>query len=86
MTSATPRARMQHRLRYLYGEEIGDRAFGDLARLLDAFPARERPGGSGDIFDQTDALLITYGDTFLPDPLPLSRSRERGPGVRASYA
>jgi len=72
MTSAAPRARMQARLRDLYGHEAGDRAFTDLARLLDAFPRRERPAASSDIFDQTDTLLITYGDTFLPDNPPPS--------------
>src|SRR5687767_14264086 len=82
MTSAAPRARMQQRLRYLYGDERGDAAFADLARLLDAFPPRQRPNSSADTFDQSDAILITYGDTFLPD-LPLS-SQERGPGGEVS--
>ena len=68
--AATPRGRMRARLRYLYGDEPGDRAFADLMRLLDAFPARRRPDASPDIFDQTDAILITYGDTFLDPPLP----------------
>src|SRR3954467_8403290 len=89
MTSATPRARMQRRLRYLYGDERGDAAFAELARLLDAVPTRDRPGDrpgtSGEMFDQADALLITYGDTFLPDHLPLSRGRDVGEAdVRAA--
>jgi glycosidase len=64
---ATPRARMRERLRYLYGAERGDSAFGELIRVLDAFPARTRTRAAGDRFDQKDAVLITYGDTFLPD-------------------
>ena len=66
--TATPRERMRSRLRDLYGDAAGDRAFADLTRLLDAFPRRERPSASPDIFDQSDAVLITYGDTFLPTP------------------
>ena len=76
MTSATPRVRMRERLRFLYGEETGDAAFADLARLLDALPPRARSASSEDTFDQTDALLITYGDTFLADnATPLSTLR-----------
>ena len=67
MASAAPRARMQQRLRFLYGEETGEAAFADLARLLDTVPRRARSSASGDTFDQTDALLITYGDTFLAE-------------------
>src|SRR5688572_1571966 len=70
--SSPPRERMRARLRDLYGEERGDAAFVGLTRLLDAFPARQRSSTSTDTFDQTDALLITYGDTFLPGSLPLS--------------
>lgn len=67
---------MRERLRFLYGEETGDAAFADLARLLDALPPRARSASSEDTFDQTDALLITYGDTFLADnATPLSTLR-----------
>ncbi|MGE3912438.1 MAG: alpha-amylase family glycosyl hydrolase [Chloroflexota bacterium] len=69
-----PRDRMRQRLQYLYGEERGAAAFERLTRQLDRFPARAgrsatgvQPGGR---FDQADAVLITYGDTFLPDHPP----------------
>src|SRR5690242_4461413 len=82
-TVPTPRARMRQRLQYLYGTERGDAAFAELARTLDRFPARRSTGepDSGSTFTQADAVLISYGDTFLPDdPLPLSHGRERGSG------
>ena len=68
-----PRARMQQRLRYLYGEARGDAAFSELTRRLDGFPGRRtggQGGSAGERFTQADALLITYGDTFLPDDPP----------------
>lgn len=60
---------MQQRLRYLYGETRGDAAFDELTRQLDRFPARPA-SASGQRFTQADAVLITYGDTFLPDAEP----------------
>ncbi|MCC7372384.1 MAG: DUF3459 domain-containing protein [Chloroflexi bacterium] len=67
-----PRDRMQQRLRFLYGQERGDAAFGALAAQLDRFtaPAGVKAGVSGQRFTQADALLITYGDTLLPATLP----------------
>ena len=79
MTSADPRARMRERLQYLYGETIGDRAFDDLTRLLDAFPVRPGTGSAAAAapFAEADALLITYGDTFLADDAtPLAALRD----------
>jgi glucosylglycerate phosphorylase len=68
-TGATPRARMQQRLRFLYGAERGDAAYADLTRLLDGYPARATARESGATFTEEDVVLITYGDTFLPPPL-----------------
>jgi sucrose phosphorylase len=65
--AAPPRARMRERLRFLYGAERGDQAYPELTRLLDAFPARPATRRAGPRFSQADAVLITYGDTFLPD-------------------
>jgi glucosylglycerate phosphorylase len=79
-TATTPRARMQQRLRFLYGEQRGDGAFADLTRLLDALPARERSRAPGETFSQADAVLITYGDTFLPADDPPSPSQGGGVG------
>lgn len=64
---------MRQRLRFLYGEQLGDRTFVQLERLLDRFRAR-LPGdrSAAPRFDQRDAVLITYGDTIVaPDRLPL---------------
>ena len=66
-TVATPRARMRERLRYLYGAERGAAAFDELTRLLDRYPARTNTRPTGSTFTEADAVLITYGDTFLPD-------------------
>ena len=64
---------MRERLRFLYGDDLGDRTASDLERLLDRFRqrlGRRGPGGPG--FDERDAILITYGDTFLsPGEPPL---------------
>src|SRR4051794_22523066 len=78
--AATPRARMQQRLRFLYGDETGDRAFAELTTLLEAFPARQRSRASVEMFTQADAVLITYGDTFLPAEGRPSPSRGGGAG------
>ena len=85
--ATTPRARMRQRLRYLYGDERGDAAHRELLHLLDAFPKRPRTRQPGETFAEQDAILITYGDTFLPGDgagLPLSRGRERGSGGEGS--
>src|SRR5438270_4833400 len=65
MGRPAPETNMRDRLRYLYGEELGDQTHGRLMQLLDRYrpqikaePPRDEP------FDETDALLITYGDTF----------------------
>ena len=64
---------MRERLRFLYGDDLGDRTASDLERLLDRLRqrlGRREPGGPG--FDERDAILITYGDTFLsPGEPPL---------------
>jgi glucosylglycerate phosphorylase len=70
-----PRERMRQRLRYLYGEERGAAAFGELTRRLDRFPKRSSSaavldGARSARFTQADVILITYGDTFLPDQPP----------------
>ena len=65
-TGAAPRERMRERLRSLYGADDGDAAFAALGRILDAFPARLRTRAAANRFNQADAVLITYGDTFLP--------------------
>src|SRR6185295_15614432 len=62
-----PRERMHTRLRYLYGPDQGDAAFRALGQILDRFPRRPSTRAPADRFDQADAVLITYGDTFLPD-------------------
>ncbi len=54
----------------IYGPEDGRRAFGRIAEMI----AREEPrtDGDGDRFDQSDVILITYGDTLsLPGKPPL---------------
>jgi sucrose phosphorylase len=72
---------MRERLRFLYGAERGDAAYEDLVQVLDRFPARPGTRSPGQTFDQTDAILITYGDTFLPsDHLPLPEGEGRGEG------
>ncbi len=89
---------MRDRLRFLYGADLGERAFADLERLLDRFRARvagpavprplrigsrdasgtssAQPGGRRG-FDERDALLITYGDSFLAPGRPPLRALER---------
>jgi sucrose phosphorylase len=72
--AASPRERMRQRLRFLYGQEAVDAAYGALGRVLDDFTASSAggvaPPDPADRFDQSDAVLITYGDTFLPDGSP----------------
>ena len=59
---------MRERLDFLYGPEVGERVHADLLRLLEGFrariPARE---ALAEPFGERDALLITYGDSFLED-------------------
>jgi glycosidase len=56
---------MRQRLRFLYGREAGDRTYNELERLLDSFRARLPSPSPGRVFDQREALLITYGDSVL---------------------
>ena len=72
--AASPRERMRERLRFLYGQDAGDAALDTLGRVLDDFTAATSSSSRSaasldptDRFDQSDAVLITYGDTFLPD-------------------
>src|SRR5690242_17179391 len=67
-SAATARARMRERLRFLYGAERGDATYDELVRVLDRFPVRPKTRAPGQTFDQSDAILIAYGDTFLPRP------------------
>lgn len=57
---------MRERLRLLYGQEAGERTAAELGRIIERVRGRvgSRPD-AGSRFDQRDALLITYGDTFL---------------------
>lgn len=70
---ATPRDNMRRRLRYLYGDARGERAYSDLEQVLDLFPERPQARPANPLtldqgqFTEADAILITYGDTFLPD-------------------
>src|SRR5207249_158990 len=62
---------MRERLRFLYGDELGDRTAAELERLLDRFRARlGSRGRTRRAFDQRDAILITYGDTLLSPGRP----------------
>jgi sucrose phosphorylase len=65
---------MLERLRLLYGDAAGERIHGELQALLERHRARIRPRpAASEPFDQTDALLITYGDTFRDqDVAPLA--------------
>jgi sucrose phosphorylase len=56
---------MLRRLRFLYGEAVGNRVHSDLLPLLDRFRARLPAHQAGaERFDERDVLLITYGDTL----------------------
>lgn len=61
-------------LRFLYGPEVGDRTLAGLDRLLDRFrPRLSDRAEPAERFDQHDAILITYGDTFrAPGRSPLA--------------
>ncbi len=57
--------RLLQDLRFLYGEEEGRLAFEKLCRLLDDFQDENpaiAPLASSGRFDETDSVLITYGD------------------------
>lgn len=73
---------VRDRLRFLYGPEAGERAAGELDRLLERFRARLGPrGGSRRQFDQTDVILITYGDGLVaPGRAPLRTIAEFASG------
>src|SRR5690349_3179874 len=87
-TGTTPRARMQQRLRYLYGAGCGDAAYADLTRLLDGVPARPPARATGTTFTEEDVVLITYGDTFLPATPPQPSPPYHGPlrGANIGFA
>jgi sucrose phosphorylase len=56
---------MLERLRLLYGDALAERIHGELLALLESHRARIRPRPApAEPFDQADALLITYADTF----------------------
>ena len=67
---------MRERLRFLYGDDVGDRAFGELERLLERFRTRLPAPGARVGFDERDALLITYGDSILAPGMPPLRALE----------
>jgi glucosylglycerate phosphorylase len=63
------------RLRFLYGRDPGDRAAADLGRLLERYRRRlPPPDPVAERFDQRDAILITYGDSFDQAGLPPLRA------------
>src|SRR2546429_8465917 len=66
---------MRERLRFLYGEELGERTAVELDQLLDRF--RGRLGHREQVargFDERDSILITYGDTLLASGRPPLRA------------
>ncbi|MBO0683066.1 MAG: sugar phosphorylase, partial [Candidatus Dormibacteraeota bacterium] len=69
---------MRERLRFLYGPEAGERAAAELDRVLEDVRGRLGPRGSvRRRFDQTDAVLITYGDSLVaPGRAPLQALAE----------
>ncbi len=64
---------MRERLRILYGEQRGERAYGDLVTLLERFRKRlPAKAGTRQPFDERDVFLITYGDSIrAADRTPL---------------
>src|SRR5439155_2617944 len=66
-------SRMRKRLRFLYGDEVGDLILHELGRLLEKVPRRSAVGApAGPRFDERDAILITYGDSIrAPGQRPL---------------
>jgi glycosidase len=64
---------MRERLRFLYGTEVGDRTHRELEQMLARFQGRlPAHGHGGPRFDERDAVVITYGDSFIaPDRQPL---------------
>jgi glycosidase len=69
---------IRERLQFLYGQQAGARAAADLERLLADFrPRLPAPAAGRHAFDENDALLITYGDSFLtPGQAPLHSLKE----------
>jgi sucrose phosphorylase len=71
--TSTPRDSIRERLNLLYGATAGASAATKLNRVLDGFLDRHgQPDRRPDRFDQSDALLITYGDTFAAAGPPLA--------------
>ena len=56
---------IRERLRLLYGQEAGEGVAVELGRIIERFRGRVGSRAAGSRFDERDALLITYGDTFL---------------------
>lgn len=68
---SVPAAPVRERLRFLYGQEAGDRTAAGLERLIERHRKRAGPRpGRAARFDERDVLLITYGDTLLDPPRP----------------
>ena len=53
---------VQHLLKKIYGEKIGNLAFDKILPIIDRFPPRKGRGRG--YFSQEDVFLITYGDTL----------------------
>lgn len=53
---------VQHLLKKIYGEKIGNLAFDKILPIIDRFPPRKGRGRG--CFSQEDVFLITYGDTL----------------------
>ncbi len=68
---------MRERLRFLYGDRLGDQTYAELQRLLAEFGAPVSSGTSSrSPFHQSDVILISYGDSVLSNELrPLAALR-----------
>ena len=69
--------RIKHKLEYLYGKEVGAQTTDRLGDLIDEWRRRlpEIPGSEtgGVPVDESDAVIIAYGDTIRsPDQAPLA--------------
>nr|WP_290668841.1 alpha-amylase family glycosyl hydrolase [Ardenticatena sp.] len=79
---ATPRERMQERLRFIYGEETARTVWPRLAALLDAYRARH-PEWRAKVLPpeerltERDALVITYADQIQREGEPPLRTLSR---------
>jgi sucrose phosphorylase len=67
---AGPAGSIRDRLLFLYGEEAGQRAHLEIEQLIASWRRRlPRRADGRQALDQRDAILITYGDTFLAGDL-----------------